>query len=134
MLPEYPSETECDELINAQGLVYALEYDADYPGGSGAFFVYPWKDQFVVVSEMGDETVYGSVRDAVVDGGINYVTSATTAVESSALSAEALASLLTTFDDGHHQVEINGEPWETGPALADGARSFVRSAHTPTSG
>ena len=76
------------------------------------------------MSDLGDETV---LEAALVDGEAGIVTSATEAVESPTLAAEALAGVLRTMDDGYHQIEINGELWETteaGDFARDAPRGF----------
>lgn len=50
-------------------------------------------------------------------------------VDSSELSAESLAGILRTFDDGDYQFEINGEPYESvqvNDFPGDAARPFRR--------
>ena len=112
-LPAFPSGDEFDDLVDSVEPVYSVEWDADRPGGGGAALVYPWKGGYVVVSEMGDTVVYPTLEAAITEGEVNYVTDATVSVESTELSAEALAGMLRTFDGGDYWIEINGEPYES---------------------
>ena len=92
----YPSESEYEDLVDNTESVFSLEWDSGAPGpGAGATLVYPWGDGFIIVQDLGDDTVYPSLRATIVDGEAGYVTPATTEIESSVLSSEQIASLLT---------------------------------------
>ncbi len=112
-LPPPPTDEEYDDLITTTDAVYVLDWESGNPGaGGGSMAVYPWKGAYFVVTD-SEWTVYPTLEAAIVEGEINYVTDATVSVESSELSAESLAGMLRTFDDGRYRIEINGKPYES---------------------
>ena len=125
-LPDPPDDGEYDDLISTTGPAYVLEWDSDNPGaGGGAMCVYPWRGAYFVVTDT-EWTVYPSLRQAIEEGEVNYVTDATVSVESTELSAGELAGMLRTFDDRDYQIEIDGESYESAEASGppDGPRVF----------
>ena len=112
---EFPDEDEYERIIGEANPVYRVDWDSGAPGaGADAEQIFRWGDGYIVVPSDGeDETVYPTLREAIGESELNYVTGATQEIRSSELSSEEIAALLQSREEeGSYHVLINGEPWE----------------------
>ncbi len=101
------------EQITEEGNeVFSLEWDSGGPGaGAGCEYVYRWRGKFAATSlDDCNPGPFNSLDEALAANDLFTVTSATTSIRCSLLTAKALAKRLQCQDDGH-AIEINGELW-----------------------
>jgi hypothetical protein len=94
-------------------VVFSVEWDSDAPGaGAGGHAVLRWRGKFYVMSDdLGDSGPSETLDDVLEDQDVSWVSTATTSVWSSMLTAEEVAARLHHGLDEDHEFEINDEPW-----------------------
>jgi hypothetical protein len=117
-MPDYsrfPTEDEYDRLTGEEKPVFSVHWDSGAPGAGGdAEHVYRWGDGYVVLFSDGeDESVYTTLREAIEETELNYVTEVTQEIDSSEMSSEEIGALLRTHEEGSYRVLINGELWQS---------------------
>jgi hypothetical protein len=107
---ELEGDDIADYIISEGELVFSHEWDSGGPGaGAGVEQVYHWNGQFAIFSaDLGNSGPFATLDEALADQDLLMVTSATTRIDCSLLTAKELARRLQCDEDGY-QVVLNGE-------------------------
>jgi hypothetical protein len=110
-LPEEEQEEIREEGRESRKTVFSREYDSGGPGGGGYDWVVMHRDLFFVFT-MDDlpPGPFSSLPEAIAEGYLTDVTSATTEIVCVGLSVKKLLPLLEV-QDSPVRLPINGEGW-----------------------
>lgn len=111
-LDEREQEDLRDEAQRAGKEVFSLEYDSGGPGGGGYDCVMRHRDLFFVFS-LDDHPPgpFGTLHEAIVEGYLTDVTSATVEIACVGMAVRKLLPLLTVHD-APATLLVNGKRWE----------------------
>jgi hypothetical protein len=112
-LSEGRQEDLREEASNKGKEVFSRDYDSGGPGGGGYDWVVRYRGLFFAFS-LDDipPGPFSFLRDALDEGGLTDITSATGSITCVGMKVSALLPLLEIYGDDDIALSINGELWK----------------------
>lgn len=115
-------------VIEEQGqIVLSYAWDSDKPGGNGVYDIYQWNGGYYLYDEEFDEMQgpFASLRDALLETGLNQLGGAIGEFRTNAMSDFELAQVLENHTDEDLVLRLNDVWWLF---RADGTRTALSEA------